>query len=90
VKPDAGEFMKFIGGGLIRALVGGFFEDEIVTPIEVTVIVNEDGSGNATLIIGEEPPVTESWPAGSSASRLIEFQGAYFLPMEADTILFRQ
>ncbi len=59
-------------------------------PVEVTVIVNEDGSGSATLIVGEEDPVTESWPAGSYEFQVIEFQGAYYLAMEAENLLVRQ
>jgi len=91
VKPDEGEFMRFIGTGMLRIIIGGgFIENDIINPIEVTVIVNEDGSGNATLIVGEEAPVTVSWPAGSYESQLIEFDGAYYLPMEADSILVRQ
>jgi len=90
VKPDAGEFTKFVGGGLLRVIIGGFVEEEIINPIEVTIIVNEDGSGNATLIVGEEPPVIDSWPAGSYEFQLIEFQGAYFLPLDSDSILVRQ
>ncbi len=80
IKPDEGEFMKFVGTGLNRIVIGGgFLQDQIIMPVEVTIIVNEDGSGNATFIVGEEDPVTESWPAGSYAFQLIEFQGAYFL-----------
>jgi hypothetical protein len=91
VKPDEGEFMKFVGTGRNRIVIGGgFLQDLILMPIEVTVIVNEDGSGSATIVIGEEDPITESWPAESYVFELIEFQGAYFLPMEADSILSRQ
>jgi hypothetical protein len=90
VRPDEDEFAKFVGSGLLHIVIEGFVGDEIVSPIEATVIVNEDGSGKATLIVGEEPPVVESWPAGSYESRLIEFDGAYFLEMEEDTLLIRQ
>jgi hypothetical protein len=89
-KPDEGEFMKFVGTGLNRIVLDGFVQDEITMPIEVTIIVNEDGSGSVTLVIGEEDPVTESWPADSSVFQLIEFQGAYFLPMEPDSLHIRQ
>jgi spore coat protein H len=82
-RPDEGEFMKFVGTGLNRIVIGGgFLNDLIIMPVEVTIIVNEDGSGNATFVVGEEDPVTESWPAGSYEFQLIEFQGAYYLPME--------
>ena len=91
VKPDEGEFMKFVGTGLNRIVIGGgFLQDEITMPVEVRVIVSEDGSGSATLIIGEEDPVTEYWPAGSYDFQVIEFQGAYYLAMEAENLLVRQ
>ena len=81
-KPDEGEFMKFVGTGLNRIVLRGFIQDEVIMPVEVTIIVNEDGSGNATFVVGEEDPVTESWPAASYEFQLIEFHGAYYLPME--------
>ncbi len=82
-KPDEGEFAKFVGTGLNRIVIGGgFIQDLIILPVEVTIIVNEDGSGNATFVVGEEDPVTESWPAGSYEFQLVEFQGAYFFPVE--------
>jgi spore coat protein CotH len=91
VKPDEGEFLKFVGTGLNRIVIGGgFLRDEILMPIEVTIIVNEDGSGNATLAIGDEEPVTESWPAAPYTFELIEFHGAYYMPMEVDGLHIRQ
>jgi len=91
VKPDEGEFLRFVGTGLNRIVIGGgFLQNEILMPVEVTVIVNEDGSGNATIAIGEEDPVTESWTADSYTFELIEFHGAYFLPMETDSLHIRQ
>ena len=93
--PDGGEFMKFVGSGLVRVVIGGgFIEDEKITPVEVTIIINADGSGNLTLIQGQGDPVITSWPAGEGPSangfQLIEFRGAYFLPGEDDSLFIRQ
>ena len=83
VKPVGGEFMRFVGTGLNHVIVGGgFIGDEIIMPVELTIIVHEDGSMDSTFVIGEEEPVTESWPADSEAFRLVEFHGAYFLDKE--------
>ena len=87
--------MKFVGSGLVRVVIGGgFIEDEIINPVELTIIINADGSGNLTLISGEGDPVNNSWPAGQGPSangfQLIEFRGAYFLPGENDSLFIRQ
>jgi len=94
-KPDAGEFMKFVGSGLVWVtLGGGFIEDEIINLIHLTIIINEDGSGNLTLISGEGDPVVESWSADETpyenGFQLIEFRGAYFLPGEDDSLFIQQ
>ncbi len=83
VKPGPGEFMRFVGTGQNRIVIGGgFIDDEINLPVELTIIVHEDGSTDATFAVGEEEPVLQSWPADPGAFKLIEFNGAYFLDKE--------
>jgi len=82
VKPDEGEFMKFVGTGRNRIVLEGFVQDELIMDVEVTIIVHEDGSMDSTFLIGEEEPVIESYPADPGAFRIAEFEGAYFLAKE--------
>ena len=72
--------MKFVGTALTEGFVRGpIINQDIVSPAELTIIVNEDGSIDSTIVLGEEDPVIESWPPDPDAFRLVEFNGMYFL-----------
>ena len=84
IKPDGGEFMKFVGTALTEGFVRGPLipNQDIVSPVELTIILHEDGSIDSTFILGEEETIEESWPADPDAFRLVEFNGIYFLDKE--------